>query len=288
MCVCVCVCVSVSRVAGKQHKSARVGCEKRCLTLKRSTGCLQRLPDMPIRPLCDPAERARLEARGRRYVALASGHHHVEYVAKSFLPSVSEAGGAGVLGAGAGAATRRRAVGGRVMLEQSAFSASSARRGRVWGDEGASVIDPGAAWGFVWEMVNCLVLSDMAHRCSGDGGGAGAHALFLRSGWRLHSVTSVETVAAALGGGRPERGLGEEGDGLQVVCDGKEGWGAAMWQTAPAVWGYSFKVRAWGWTLMEGVRSIVWAPGALQALVIAPEHKEVLSAILPLWPGTQV
>jgi len=82
--------------------------------------------------------------------------------------------------------------------------------------------------------------------------------------------------------------LGEEGDGLQVVCDGKEGWGAAMWQTAPAVWGYSFKVRAWGWTLMEGVRSIVWAPGALQALVIAPEHKEVLSAILPLWPGTQV
>jgi len=242
-----------------------VGVVTVCLALPCWSG-RRRLEDMPIRPLCDPAERARLVERGRRYVSLASGHHHVEYEAMSFLPSMSAAGvgamGVGV-GVGVGAATKRRGVGGRCMVDQSAYISSSMDSQRFVEAEHGEVDVNGmacapSAWGFLWEMVRAIVESDMAGR------GVGKEVLLVRKGWRLERIAPVESVAAHL----------EEGGG------GLHG-GGGMWQAAPAVWAYSLKVRGWGWTLMEGVRSIRWQENALDCLVIPPEHKEVLSALLP-------
>jgi len=231
-----------------------VGVVKVCLALPSWSG-RRRLEDMPIRPLCDPAERARLVERGRRYVSLATGHHHVEYEAGSFLPSMSAA----LLCA----AAKRRGVGGRCMVDQSAYISSSMDSQRFVETEHGEVDVNGmacapSAWGFLWEMVRAIVESDMAGR------GVGTEVLLVRKGWRLERIAPVESVAAYL----------EEGGG---VLHG----GGEMWQAAPAVWAYSFKVRGWGWTLMQGVRSIRWDENAVDCLVIPLAHKELLSALLP-------
>ena len=81
----------------------------------------------------------------------------------------------------------------------------------------------------------------------------------------LHSLS-----VSAYSGGGGVHALGGGGGGKA-----QGGWHEALWQAAPAVWGYSFKVQKWGWVLLAGVQPINWEAHPLDSIVIPCEHKEV-------------
>ena len=150
------------------------------------------------------------------------------------------------------------------MLEQSAYT-----RREWWagvGDGGSEVMAEAAhVWAFVWEMVCCIVGNDIR-----DGIGVEKpHAVAVVKGWQLQAVASIQQLGMGAGGAAD----------VEEAAQG--GWADALWQTAPGVWGYSFKMRRWGWALVQGVSEIRWEDKALDALVLPPEHREVLSALLP-------
>ena len=268
-----CFCIEVELVGVMSEAAAVVSV---CLALPVWSG-RRRLQDMPIRPLCDPDERSMLMERGRRYVSLASGHHHVQYGVNSFLPGVP-IGRAGEQGMAATRQRRHRA-GGRIMLDQRAYSDYAAERmpmGRGCG-QGSDV--QGAEWSFVVEVVQAVCEADMvdrarrAARASALGEGSDEVLLVVRAGWRLHEVISIQSLDPSLGSGR-------EGWSHEVLGALQGGRREMLWQTAPAIWGYSFQAKKWGWAVTSGIDDVTWTPGALEGLILPHGHKEVLTAMM--------
>ncbi len=101
------------------------------------------------------------------------------------------------------------AVTGRAMLDQSAYSTTyvcagnqrSPALGEGVGAQG-SVVEGAGGWGFVWEMVRRICGSDAGGGGGGWGRGRVSHdVVFVRKGWRLHAVSSIESVASWQSGG---------------------------------------------------------------------------------------
>ncbi len=89
---------------------------------------------------------------------------------------------------------------GRAMLDQSAYSTThvcagnqrSPALGEVVGAQGG-VVEGAGGWGFIWEMVRRICGSG----AGGWGRGRASHdVIFVRKGWRLHAVSSIESVAS--------------------------------------------------------------------------------------------
>ena len=183
------------------------------------------------------------------------------------------------------------------MLEQCAYFDWVADRLPPGGYSGNSqdlqIGEGPAEWGFVYDMVHSICEADMLHRAERPARApAGAYGgeqvqVVVRAGWRLHEVVSVESIEARLsrgGAGRVDA-RGPDAWNLGALGGSQRVPGEMLWQAAPAVWGYSFQARKWGWALLSGIREVAWAPGALEGLVLPRGHRDVLTAMLAPTPG---
>ena len=192
-----------------------------------------------------PELKARLQRRGERYCAVATGHAYVEHGPGAFLP-----------------APRRSAGLGSHALGNSSSALSKAR------SAGRMMVDVNAAWE---RGVHCA-------RTGGEACEAVAGTLKLVAQRQRASggIMSLEYYGAGAGGGGGSAG-DESSLELLLLAELPP---SLLWLTWPVVAGFSFAAKSWGVALVDGLREATFNDKAFEQLVLPPSRKRLIEALV--------